>query len=94
MDDSSNRDPPEIELTDDMVAYVARMIRREIKQIIAEHPKEYVRFRSEQQKRKEEDENELNKEQQATTGAAATEEATRKKNRNKKTALHKARADR
>lgn len=100
MDNSSNRDPPEIELTDDMVAYVARMIRGEIKQVITEHPKEYLQFRSEQQKRKEEDENELNKEQTATTGAASPEAtspeaATRRKDRNKKkTALHKARADR
>lgn len=84
MDNSSNRDPPEIELTDDMVAYIARMIRWEIKQVIAEHPQEYGRFRSEAQKRKEEDDDALNKGQTATTGAAATEEATKRKDNNKK----------
>lgn len=84
MDDSSNRDPPEIELTDDMVAYVARMIRREIKQIIAEHPKEYALFCLEQQKRREERDGEMNKEQTATTGTTSTEKATRKKTKIKK----------
>lgn len=89
MDESSNRDPPEIELTDDMVAYVARMIRGEIKKVMADHPQEHTRFCLEQQKRREERDGEMNKEQTATTGAASPEAtspeaATRKKTKIKK----------
>lgn len=81
---SLDRGPPEIELTDDMVAYVARMIRGEIKKVMADHPQEHTRFCLEQQKRREERDGEMNKEQTATTGTTSTEKATRKKTTIKK----------